>query len=79
MQNGSELEWELMSLYGTALGDTLSLYHFAMSSDVKYEVLSNCAVQISFSLPSCVSNVELHTLNLLSASTEILQNLFKPP
>lgn len=43
---GCESEWELMSLYGRALGDTLSAYHFAMSSDVKYGKLSECATVV---------------------------------
>lgn len=41
------VEWEMMSLYGTELGDTLSVYNFAVSSDVKYGVLSNCLIVAS--------------------------------
>lgn len=85
MQNGCEVEWELMSLYGTALDDTLSVYHFAMSSDVKYEPLSplqvssSCASRNSFQSllhpPSCVvSNRTTHAKYLmLSASSVVLQ------
>lgn len=47
MRSGSVVEWEMMSLYGTELGDTLSVYNFAMSSDEKYEVLSNCLIVAS--------------------------------
>ena len=85
MQNGCEVEWELMSLYGTALGDTLSVYDFAMSSDVKYGVLSNCPTVVPTTfLPVSASSSQLCCLqsaraalikSVLSASTEILQKL----
>lgn len=40
------VEWEMMSLYGAALGVTLYVYHFAMSSEFKHDVLSNGAILV---------------------------------
>lgn len=78
------VEWELMSLYGTALGDTLSMYHFAMSSDEKYEVLSYCAsvVQTKFLSVSASSSrsccLQSRMLNLFICKHRDFTETFKP-